>query len=138
MGSTIKIDGRQIHIVTPFVGGGFGSKLGIHSETILAAMAARRLNQPVKVAMTRQQIFNLVGPRATTSQRVRLGAGRDGRLVAIAHEVNMQTNPREDFGEPSAVATRRQYAAPNRLSRHPLVPLDPRPAAHALAPARAP
>ena len=58
-GSTLK----RIHIVTPFVGGGFGSKLGIHAETILAALAARALRQPVKVAMTRQQVFQLVGVR---------------------------------------------------------------------------
>jgi xanthine dehydrogenase YagR molybdenum-binding subunit len=136
--STLQIDPQRIHIVTPFVGGGFGSKLGIHSETILAAMAARRLNQPVKVAMTRQQIFNLVGPRPTSSQRVRLGAGPDGRLVAIAHEVNMQTNPREEFGELSAVATRSQYAAPNRLTRHRLVPLDLQRAEDVRAPGEAP
>src|SRR5260370_29951714 len=67
--STLQIDGKQILVVTPFVGGGFGSKLGIHSETILAALAARRLNQPVKVAMTPQQIFHLVGFRPTASQR---------------------------------------------------------------------
>jgi len=101
-------------------------------------MAARRLNQPVKVAMTRQQVFNLVGPRAISSQRVRLGAGRDGRLVAIAHEVNMHTNPHEEYGEPSAVATRSQYAAPNRLTRHRLVPLDLQRAEDVRAPGEAP
>src|SRR4029079_2444646 len=54
---TLQIDKARIHIVAPFVGGGFGSKLGIHSETILAALAARELKQAVKVVMTRQQIF---------------------------------------------------------------------------------
>ena len=53
------MDAERIRIVTPYVGGGFGSKLGIHSETILAALAARELKQPVKVVMTRQQIFQL-------------------------------------------------------------------------------
>ncbi|HZM76435.1 MAG TPA: molybdopterin cofactor-binding domain-containing protein, partial [Candidatus Limnocylindrales bacterium] len=100
--NTLRIDGQRIHVVAPFIGGGFGSKLGIHSETILAALAARRLNQPVKVAMTRQQIFHLAGVRPTSSQRVRLGAGRDGRLVAIAHEVNMYTSPHEEFAEQTA------------------------------------
>jgi xanthine dehydrogenase YagR molybdenum-binding subunit len=138
LASTLMIDPQRIHIVTPFVGGGFGSKLGIHSETILAAMAARRLNQPVKVTLTRQQIFHLVGMRATSSQRVRLGAGRDGRLVAIAHEVNMHTNPREEYGEPTAVPTRSQYAAPNRLTRHRLVPLDLQRAEDVRAPGEAP
>ena len=74
--ATLRTDPARIHIVTPFVGGGFGSKLGIHAETILAALAARALRQPVKVALTRQQIFQLVGVRPTSSQRVRLGAGQ--------------------------------------------------------------
>jgi xanthine dehydrogenase YagR molybdenum-binding subunit len=122
--STLEIDPDRIRLVTPYVGGGFGSKLGIHSDTILAAFAARALNQPVKIAMTRQQIFQLVGVRPTTSQRVRLGARRDGRLVAVGHDVTMHTSPRAEYAEQSATAARDLYAAPNRLTRHRLVPLD--------------
>jgi xanthine dehydrogenase YagR molybdenum-binding subunit len=122
--STLQIDPERIHIVTPYVGGGFGSKLRIHHETILAAFAARALNRPVKVALTRQQIFHLTGVRPTSSQRVRLGAERDGRLVAIAHEVTMHTNRHEEYIEPTATTTRSLYAAPHRLTRHRLVPLD--------------
>ena len=110
--------------MSPYVGGGFGSKLSVHSETILAALAALQLKQPVKVALTRRQIFHDVGVRPTSSQRVRLGAERDGRLVAIAHEATMHTNPQEEFVEASALATRSFYAAPNRLTRHRLIPLD--------------
>ena len=80
---TLKVDPKQIQIISPYVGGGFGSKLSVHSETILAAIAARRLNRPVKVALTRRQIFQDVGVRPTSIQRIRLGAGRNGRLVAI-------------------------------------------------------
>src|SRR5262245_36573530 len=122
--STLKIDPQRLHLVTPYVGGGFGSKLGIHSETILAVIAARALNQPVKIAMTRQQIFHLVGVRPTTSQRVRLGAGRDGRLIAVGHDVTMHTSPISEYAEQSAVAARDLYAAPNRLTRHRLVSLN--------------
>ena len=122
--STLRIDPARVHVVAPFVGGGFGSKLGIHSETILAALAARALGQPVKVALTRQQIFQLVGMRTTSSQRVRLGAGRDGRLVAIAHDVTMHTRPDMEYAEQSAASTRSLYAAPHRLTSHRLVPLD--------------
>src|SRR5258705_3502151 len=104
--STLRIDPARIHIVTPYVGGGFGSKLGIHSETILAALAARALKQPVKVAMSRQQTFHLVGMRPMSRQRVRLGAGRDGRLVAIAHEANMHTSPEWEYTEQTATTTR--------------------------------
>ena len=122
--STIGIDPQRVHLICPYVGGGFGSKLGIHFETILAALAARALSQPVKVAMTRQQIFQLVGVRPTSSQRVRLGAGKDGRLVACAHEVTMNTSPRWEYAEQSAASTRDLYACPNRLTRHRLTSLD--------------
>jgi xanthine dehydrogenase YagR molybdenum-binding subunit len=122
--STLRIDPARVHIVTPFVGGGFGSKLGVHAETILAALAARALGQPVKVALTRQQIFQLVGLRPTSSQRVRLGAGRDGRLAAIAHDVTMHSSPDTEFAEQSATTTRSLYAAPHRLTSHRLTPLD--------------
>jgi xanthine dehydrogenase YagR molybdenum-binding subunit len=118
------MDEERIHIVSPYVGGGFGSKLGIHSETILAALAARELKQPVKVVMTRQQIFQLLGLRAMTSQRVRLGATRDGRMVALGHDVTMHNNPIAQYVEQTATAARPMYAAPNRLTRHRLIDLD--------------
>ncbi|MFF1739164.1 molybdopterin cofactor-binding domain-containing protein [Streptomyces mirabilis] len=122
--STLRMDPERVHVVAPFVGGGFGSKLGIHSETILAALAARMLRRPVKVAMTRQQVFQLVGMRPISSQRVRLGAERDGRLTAIAHEVTMHTNPDVEYAEQTAAATRSLYAAPHRLTSHRLTALD--------------
>ena len=124
LASTLRIDPKRILVIAPYVGGGFGSKLGIHSETILAALAARRLNQPVKVAMARQHMFHLLGLRPATSQRVRLAAEPDGRLVAIAHEVNMYSSPHSEYAEQTAATTRGLYAAPNRLTRHRLTPLD--------------
>ena len=122
--STLKMDPQRLHLITPYVGGGFGSKLGVHAETILAAFAARALNEPVKIALTRQQIFHLIGVRPTTSQRVRFGAGRDGRLVAMGHDVTMHTSPLVEYAEQSATAARDLYAVPNRLTRHRMVPLD--------------
>jgi xanthine dehydrogenase YagR molybdenum-binding subunit len=124
LASTLKIDPQRIQVVSPYVGGGFGSKLGIHSETILAAMAARHLKKPVKIALTRRQIFLDVGVRPTSTQRIRLGAAQDGRLTAIGHDATMHTNPQEEFVETSALATRSFYAAPARLTRHRLVTLD--------------
>ncbi|MGV9252318.1 molybdopterin cofactor-binding domain-containing protein [Streptomyces sp. NPDC003697] len=135
---TLQVDPARTRVITPFVGGGFGSKLGIHSETILAALAARALRQPVKVALTRQQIFQLVGVRPTSSQRVRLGAGRDGRLAAIAHDVTMHTNPDVEFTEQTAAATRSLYAAPHRLTSHRLTALDLPRGADVRAPGEAP
>jgi xanthine dehydrogenase YagR molybdenum-binding subunit len=122
--STLQMEEKRIRIVTPFVGGGFGSKLGIHSETILAALAARELNQPVKVVQTRQQIFQLLGMRPVTSQRVRLGATRDGRMTALGHDVTMHTSVLSEFAEQTATSARPLYAAPNRLTRHRLTELD--------------
>jgi xanthine dehydrogenase YagR molybdenum-binding subunit len=122
--NTLKIDPHKIKVVSAYVGGGFGSKLSVHSETILAAIAARRLNRPIKVALTRRQIFHDVGVRPSSVQRIRLGADRDGKLVAIGHDATMHTNPEEEFVETSALGTRSFYAAPNRLTRHRLVPLD--------------
>src|SRR5277367_5404078 len=122
--NTLKIDPHRIKVFSPYVGGGFGSKLSVHSETILAAIAARRLNRPVKVALTRRQIFHDVGVRPTSMQRIRLGAERDGRLVAVGHDATMHTNRQEEFVEASALGTRSFYAAPHRLTRHRLVPLD--------------
>ncbi|TLQ42741.1 xanthine dehydrogenase family protein molybdopterin-binding subunit [Streptomyces marianii] len=122
--TTLLMDPERVHAVAPFVGGGFGSKLGIHSETILAALAARTLSRPVKVAMTRQQVFQLVGMRPTSRQRVRLGAERDGRLTAIAHDVTMHTNPDVEYAEQTAATTRSLYAAPHRLTSHRLAALD--------------
>ncbi|HEY4138990.1 MAG TPA: molybdopterin cofactor-binding domain-containing protein, partial [Casimicrobiaceae bacterium] len=122
--STLQIDAQRIKVITPYVGGGFGSKLGIHSETILAALAARTLNEPVKIAMTRQQIFHLVSLRPATSQRVRLGASRDGHLVALGHDVTMSTSPLSEYAEQSATSARGLYAAPNRLTRHRLTFVD--------------
>ena len=136
--STLQIDPQRLHLVSPYIGGGFGSKLGIHSETILAALAARAMKQPVKIAMTRQQIFHLVGVRPTTSQRVRLAAGQDGRLVAIGHDVTMHTNARWEYAEQSATSARDLYAAPNRLTRHRLVTLDLQRGEDVRAPGEAP
>jgi xanthine dehydrogenase YagR molybdenum-binding subunit len=78
----------------------------------------------VKLALTRQQMFSLVGYRTPTIQRLRLGAGRDGVLTAVVHEVVEQTSTIEEFAEQTAVATRMMYAAPNRRTSHRLARLD--------------
>ncbi|NLU76248.1 xanthine dehydrogenase family protein molybdopterin-binding subunit [Streptomyces sp. HNM0575] len=138
LAGTLGADPARIHIVAPYVGGGFGSKLGIHAETILAALAARALDRPVKVALTRQQMFHLTGLRPTSSQRVRLGAARDGRLEAIAHDVTMHTRPDREYPEQTAATTRSLYAAPNRSTTHRLTPVDLPQGADVRAPGEAP
>ena len=72
---TLRMAPENVRLISPFIGGGFGSKLWVNADAILAAMAARHLNHPVKVALTRQQIFNVTTHRSDTIQRLRLGAG---------------------------------------------------------------
>ncbi|MDQ1673825.1 MAG: xanthine dehydrogenase YagR molybdenum-binding subunit [Frankiaceae bacterium] len=116
---------ENVHVVAPNVGGGFGSKGMPHAHEVLATMAAMRAGgRPVKLALTRQQMFTLVGYRTPTIQRIRLGAGRDGRLTAIAHDVVQQTARIKEFAEQTATATRMMYAAPVRSTSHRLHPLD--------------
>ncbi|MCA1408037.1 xanthine dehydrogenase family protein molybdopterin-binding subunit [Ensifer sp. IC3342] len=124
LASTLGIPRERVRIVSPFIGGGFGAKLIVHADTVLAALAARVLRRPVKVALTRQQMFANAGHRAEMVQQVRLGAGRDGRLTSIGHDVWSATSGFEEFCEQTAVFTRSLYAAPNRLTRHRLVPVD--------------
>ncbi len=82
------------------------------------------LRRPVKIALTRQQMFGNAGHRAEMMHLVRLGADRDGRLTALGHDVCSATSRVEEYCEQTAVVTRSLYAAPNRLTRHRLVPVD--------------
>jgi xanthine dehydrogenase YagR molybdenum-binding subunit len=124
LAATLQIALENVHLISRYIGGGFGSKLPINNEVVLASLAARTLGRPVKVAQTRQQMFSNTGHRPAFRQRVRLGADRTGLLTAIAHEVWGQTARFEEFAEQTATFTRSLYAAPNRLTRHRLVPLD--------------
>jgi xanthine dehydrogenase YagR molybdenum-binding subunit len=115
---------ERVRVISPYVGGAFGSKAFTHAHVVLAALAARVAGRPVKLALTRQQMFAVVGYRTPTIQRLRLGADSDGRLTAIAHEVVEQTATIKEFAEQTAVATRMMYAAPNRRTTHRLARLD--------------
>ncbi len=129
---------ERVRVISPYVGGGFGSKAFTHSHVILTVMAAMVSGRPVKLALTRQQMFALVGYRTPTIQRVRLGADNTGRLTAIAHEVIEQTSTIHEFAEQTAVATRMMYAAPNRLTAHRLARLDVPPPTIMRAPGECP
>ena len=94
-GDAFGLEPEQVRVISPHVGGGFGSKGTPRPQAIVAAMAARVAGRPVKLAVTRQQMFALTGYRTPTIQRVRLGAERDGRLTAIAHEADEQTSTAE-------------------------------------------
>jgi xanthine dehydrogenase YagR molybdenum-binding subunit len=116
---------EQVRVVCPYVGGGFGSKGTPHANVVLTAMAARALpGRPVKLALTRQQMFTLAGYRTPTIQRVQLAADRTGRLSAIAIDVVEQTSRIKEFAEQTGVPARMMYASPNRRSTHRLAALD--------------
>ncbi|MBC7779809.1 MAG: xanthine dehydrogenase family protein molybdopterin-binding subunit [Proteobacteria bacterium] len=121
---TLLIAPERVHVDAAFVGGGFGSKLRLHEETVLAALASRRLQRPVKVAHTRRQVFNIAGHGPEMIHRVRLAARRDGTLLGIGHDVNMQGARREEYVEQAATVLRSLYAAPHRLTRHRVTNLD--------------
>ncbi len=119
------LDPQQVRVVSPYVGGGFGSKGRMHPPVVLAGLAARSVaGRHVKLALTRQQMFSLAGYRTPTIQRVRLGADRQGQLSAIVHEVVEQTSKIKEFAEQTAVATRIMYASPHRRTTHRLAALD--------------
>jgi xanthine dehydrogenase YagR molybdenum-binding subunit len=122
--STLQIPLENVEVISEFIGGGFGGKLPIYADAILAALAARMLKRPVRVTLTRQQMFSVATHRAATLQRVRLAAEPDGKLTAIAHEVMSQSARLDEYVEGAAASTRSMYAAPNRLTRHRVVPLD--------------
>jgi xanthine dehydrogenase YagR molybdenum-binding subunit len=116
---------ERVRVVSPHVGGAFGSKVHPHPDAILAVMSAQRVaGRPVKLALTRQQMFTQVGHRTPTIQRVRLGADAGGRLTAISHEVVEHTAKLQEFAEQTTAPTRTMYAAPHRRTAVRLAALD--------------
>jgi xanthine dehydrogenase YagR molybdenum-binding subunit len=119
------LDLESVRVVCPFVGGGFGSKGTPHAHEVLAAMAARALpGRPVKLALTRQQMFFLTGYRTPTIQHLQLAADAAGKLTAIAIDVVEQTSKGKEFAEQTGIPTRMMYASPSRRTTHRLAALD--------------
>lgn len=116
--NTLRIPPENIRVISSFVGGGFGSKYPVRGHTILAAIAAQQLKRPVKLVVTREQMFTSVGFRSHSSQRIRLGAKKSGKLTAISHEIHTQTSVFEEFIEHVGVATPMLYDTPNLLVTH--------------------
>jgi xanthine dehydrogenase YagR molybdenum-binding subunit len=110
---TLGIDPENVHVLSPYLGGGFGCKGSAWSHVLLATIAAREVKRPVKLILERPQMFGPVGGRPQTEQRVALGAKRDGTLVALRHDVISHTSQFEDYAEPSTQPTRALYKVPN-------------------------
>ena len=117
LAKTLLLKPEAITVDSAFIGGGFGSKIALHAEAVLASLAAMKLGQPVKLMLTRRQLFTLVGHRAATVSRVRLGATADGKLLALGHDARVQTSPWANWSEGVATVGRPLYPAPHRLTR---------------------
>ncbi|MEU8462006.1 xanthine dehydrogenase family protein molybdopterin-binding subunit [Streptomyces sp. NPDC029003] len=115
---------EAVTVVSEHVGGGFGSKGTPRPHVVLAVMAARHTGRTVTLALPRRQLPAVVGHRAPTLHRIRLGARADGTLTALAHEVTTHTSRVREFVEQAAVPGRVMYAAPDSLTTHRAVALD--------------
>jgi xanthine dehydrogenase YagR molybdenum-binding subunit len=115
---------ENIRVVSPFVGGAFGSGLRTWPHVTLAALGARVAGRPVKLMLSRREMYYGVGYRPHTVQRVALGASRDGRLSAIVHEGYQETSTYEKFSEALLNASRFLHACPNVSTRHRIAPMN--------------
>ncbi|MFF5389424.1 MULTISPECIES: xanthine dehydrogenase family protein molybdopterin-binding subunit [unclassified Streptomyces] len=115
---------ERVTVVSAFVGGGFGSKGTPRPPCVLAAMASRHTGRPVRLVLPRRELAAVVGHRAPTIQRVRIGAAEDGVIGALSHEVVTQTSTVKEFVEQAAVPARAMYTSPHSFTGHRVVALD--------------
>jgi xanthine dehydrogenase YagR molybdenum-binding subunit len=115
---------ENVLVICPFVGGGFGTSLRTWPHVTLAAVAARVVARPVKLVLTRRQMFFMTGHRPRTIQRVALGANLEGQLTTLIHEGTAETSRYEQFVEPLTSASRFMYSCSNVRTRQRIVPLD--------------
>jgi xanthine dehydrogenase YagR molybdenum-binding subunit len=120
---TLGIPKEKVRVSSPFIGGGFGAKLWLRADALLAALGARAAGRPVRVAMPRALIPNNTVHRSATLQRIRIGATRDGKITAIAHE-SLSGNLPEGGPEAAAIQTRSLYAGPHRMTANRIALLD--------------
>ncbi len=120
---TLGLPKDNVRLISPYIGGGFGGKLFVRADAILAALGAKQAGRPVKVTLQRPLMINNTTHRPATRQRIRLAAGRDGKLTAIAHESGSGDLP--GGGPETAVSqTKLLYAGANRLTSMRLAVLD--------------
>ena len=121
---TFGLKPENVRVITPHIGGGFGSKGGAWGHVVIAAIAAKMTKRPVKLALTRQMMFTSVGLRQKNSQRIRLGATRDGKLTALAHETTTHTAIGDEFIEPCGDVSEHMYDAPNLKVAYRVAPMN--------------
>ena len=115
LSKTLNMPKEKVRVISPYVGGGFGSKLFLRADALLASLGARAAKRPVKVALHRHLIFNNTTHRPATIQRIRIGAGRDGRITAIGHE-SWNGNLPKGSSEVATQQTRLLYAGADRMT----------------------
>ena len=120
---TLKMPKANIRVHSPYVGGGFGGKLFVRSDAVLAALGAKAAKRPVKVVMQRELMFNNSVHRHATIQKLRIGAGEDGKIIALDHE-GWSGNLPGGSSENAVSASRSMYAGANRMIRNRLAALD--------------
>jgi xanthine dehydrogenase YagR molybdenum-binding subunit len=123
LAKTLGIKKDKVRLVSPYIGGGFGGKLFVRAEALLAALGAKQAGRPVKVALQRALMINNTTHRPATIQRIRIGATREGRITAIAHESWSGDLP-DGKPETAVQQTRLLYAGAHRLTRLNLAVLD--------------
>lgn len=124
LAKSLGVSDKKVRIIAHYIGGGFGSKLGIAPESVAAAVAAKQLGRPVKAVMTRPQVFETTVRRSNTEQRVRFSVDDAGKLTGVGHETLTSNLPGEGFFEPTGIGTHFAYSGENRLINHDLVELD--------------
>ena len=112
-GAGVWLKPENVRIISPHVGGGFGSKGGAWPMSLSAAMAAKIVNRPVKLGLTRQNMFNSVGLRQRDRQRLRIAATDDGKLVPLGHDTTTHTAPTNEFAEPCGSLAGMMYDVAN-------------------------
>ncbi|HEX3785516.1 MAG TPA: xanthine dehydrogenase family protein molybdopterin-binding subunit [Pseudonocardiaceae bacterium] len=139
LSSALDVDPASVRSINPFVGGAFGGKGRTSVAAFLAAAAAKALNRPVKVALSREQVFTATATRAATVQTITLGAAEDGGLIALRHDSWCSTPIDRSFVEPTSHGTSREwYATENLAISQKMVPLNIPPTTFMRAPGEAP
>ncbi len=132
------VPAEDIHVESPYIGGGFGGKATILPHTVLVAMAARRLGRPVKLVVPREAMFTVGSFRPATISRVRLSAERDGTITSVIHEQSGQSAAIDHVAFAVTEVTGRMYASPNIRVRESIVETDVNTPGFQRAPAEAP
>ena len=123
LATTLGLPPENVRLDSPYVGGGFGGKLFLRADAVLAALGAKAAGRPVKLALTRPQIANNTTHRPATIQRIRMGATRDGKITAIAHE-SLSGDQQDGQPEAAVSQTKLLYAGANRLTSLRLAVMD--------------